>query len=246
MNARADIAGEPPEGALTAAEYVLGVLDADARRNAQARVQRDTAFAADVRAWERRLAPLIDQIVPVPVPLALWPRIQAAAGIAEPHQSRSSPDAPGWWHNLRLWRWLSAAGFAAAAASLAALFVATRTPVPMPIAPRELVATMQKDDGKALFTATIDATNGLLVVMPLGVDIPADRVAELWLIPPGDKPHSLGLIDARHARPVVVPPALRSALGAKALVAVSLEPPGGAPHGQPTGPIIAKGEIALL
>lgn len=244
MNTRADIAGEPPEGALTAAEYALGVLDAGARRAAQARAQRDAAFAADVRAWEGHLAPLLDEIAPVPVPFALWPKIQAATGIAA-----STPNAAReieWWQSLRLWRWLSAAGFTATAASFTALFLATRVPAPVPAPMQELVATMQQDDGKALFTATIDAASGKLIVMPLGVSIPADRVVELWLIPPGDKPHSLGLIDAQHAWPVVVPKALRSALAAKALVAVSVEPQGGAPQGQPTGPIIAKGEIALL
>ena len=245
MNTRADIAGEPPEGALTAAEYALGVLDAGARRAAQARAQRDAAFAADVRAWEGRLAPLLDEIAPVPVPFALWPRIQAATGIVAANTPNAARDSE-WWQSLRLWRWLSAAGFAATAASLAALFLVTRAPAPVPAPMPELVATMQQDDGKTLFTATIDAASGKLIVMPLGVSIPTDRVVELWLIPPGDKPHSLGLIDAQHAWPVVVPMALRSALAAKARVAVSVEPPGGAPQGQPTGPIIAKGEIALL
>jgi anti-sigma-K factor RskA len=246
MNTRAtDIGGEPPEGALTAAEYVLGVLDAARRRSAETRLQRDPAFAGEVDAWERRLAPLIDEIVPIPVPFALWPRIQAAVGIASSSASRSVEYPASFWQRLGLWRMLAASGFAAAAASLFALFLVMHEPMPRTTA-REFVATMTREDGKTLFTATIDAATGRLVVVPIMVDIPADRVAELWLIPPGDAPHSLGLVDPHHARPIVVPAALRTALGAKALVAVSLEPPGGAPHGQPTGPIIAKGEIALL
>ncbi|MGH8122644.1 MAG: anti-sigma factor domain-containing protein, partial [Rudaea sp.] len=152
------------------------------------------------------------------------------------------------WQSLRFWRWLSAGAFAAAAASLFALFFAAHAPQPIP-APqpgRELVATMAQDDGKALFVATIDAQSGKLVVLPISVTIPAGRVAELWLIPPGDVPHSLGLLDAQHAQPVSVPANLRAALGPKAIVAVTVEPPGGAPGGKPSGPIIAKGEIALL
>ena len=249
MNTRAsDIGGDPPEGALTAAEYVLGVLDAASRRNADARMQRDPAFAGEVVAWEQRLSPLIDEIVPVPAPFALWPRVQAAVGISLSSASSAAREpAATFWRRLGLWRTLSAGAFAAAAASLFALFLVLQHPRPMPLpAARELVATMTQDDGKALFAATIDATTGRLVIVPLAVDIPADRVAELWLIPPGDVPHSLGLLDPRHARPIIVPATLRAALAAKALVAVSLEPPGGAPHGQPTGPIIAKGEIALL
>ncbi|MEP6940255.1 MAG: anti-sigma factor [Rudaea sp.] len=241
-----DIAGEPPEGALTSAEYVLGVLDAAARRSAAARIDREPAFAAEVVDWERRLAPLIDEIVPVPVPFALWPRIQGALGMAPPpRRGESSP-----WQSVGLWRWLSAGGFAAAAASLFALFIATRAPeptvVPPPPAAHELVAKMTQDDGKALFVVTIDANTGKLVIQPLDVNIPANRVAELWIIPAGDVPHSLGLVDPQHPRPISIPAALQGALKAKSLVAVSLEPPGGAPHGAPTGPIIAKGEIALL
>jgi anti-sigma-K factor RskA len=247
MNTRAqDIGTEPPEGALVAAEYVLGVLDAASRGGAEARMRREPAFAAEVSAWELRFAPLIEQIVPVPPPLALWPRIQLAVGIA-PVASRSRSEGGSVWNSLGFWRWLTAGGFAAAAVSLFALFVATQQPKPaQPPAARELVATMTQDDGRALFATTIDAASGKLVIVPIGVSIPADRVAELWLIAPGDVPHSLGLLDPQHPRPITVPATLRGALAAKALVAVSLEPPGGAPHGSPTGPIIAKGEIAVL
>ena len=252
MNTRAsDMLREPPEGALTAAEYVLGVLDAAARRAAEIRLAREPAFAYDVAAWQRRLVPLIEEIFPVPAPLSLWPRIASAAGIqtGAPQTPRARTiDSPSLWQNLPFWRWLSAGAFAAAAASLAALFLLSRpTPqIPVPQPRPELVATMAQDDGKALFVATIDPSTGTLVVLPISVVIPAGRVAELWLIPPGDAPHSLGLVDAQHAQPVSVPASLRAALGPKAIVAVTLEPPGGAPGGKPSGPIIAKGEIALL
>jgi len=226
---------------------VLGVLDPAARRSAAARIDRDPTFAAEVSGWELRLAPLIDEIVPVPAPFALWPRIQAALGAAAPASRGEST----LWQSIGLWRWLSAGGFAVAAASLFALFIATRSPPTLhinlpPLPAAELVAKMTQDDGKALFVVTIDASSGKLVIQPLDVNIPAGRVAELWIIPAGDVPHSLGLVDARNPRPVSVPAALQGALKAKSLVAVSLEPPGGAPHGAPTGPIIAKGEIALL
>ncbi|MBS0516113.1 MAG: anti-sigma factor [Proteobacteria bacterium] len=238
-----DLPRDPPEGALGAAEYVLGLLDAAGHRAAHARLQRDAAFAREVSAWTARFAPLLEEIAAVPVALAVWPRIQVAAGLAAKPESTRTP-APSFWHNLGLWRWLTAAGFATAAASLATLFLAAPHLPPRNAA--AMVATMARDDGTAAFVASIDAANGKLVVLPVAAEIPADRVAELWLIPPGDAPHSLGLLDARHAREVIVPAALRGALGAKALVAVSLEPPGGAPAGKPTGPIVAKGEIALL
>lgn len=249
MNTRAsDLLREPPEGAMTAAEYVLGVLDAASRRDAETRIEREPAFAYDVAAWQRSFAPLIDEIVPVPVPLALWPRIRAAAGIADGSPATPRRDArSSLWQSLGFWRWLSAGAFGAAAASLAALFIAVHPGPQSPLqTAQELVATIAQDDGKALFVAMIDARSGRLVVQPLAVNIPAGRVAELWLIPPGDVPHSLGLLDPQHAHPIDIPANLRTALGAKAIVAVSVEPPGGAPEGKPTGPIIGKGEIAVL
>lgn len=249
MNTRAsDLLREPPEGALTAAEYVLGVLDAAARRAAQLRLAREPAFASEVTAWQSRLVPLIEEIVPVPAPLSLWPRIASAAGIRDRATPATRQADGSLLQSLRFWRWLSAGAFTAAAASLAALFFAAHAPQPIPVPQpgQELVATMAQDDGKALFVATIDPTSGKLVVLPISVVIPAGRVAELWLIPPGDVPHSLGLLDPQHAQPVSVPANLRAALGPKAIVAVTVEPPGGAPGGKPSGPIIAKGEIALL
>jgi anti-sigma-K factor RskA len=250
MNTRAtDMFRDPPEGALTAAEYVLGVLDAVSHRSAAARAAREPAFAYEVAAWQKRLTPLIEEIMPVPVPLSLWPKIRTAAGIADATSTvRDAGASTSFWQSLGFWRWLSAGGFAAAAASLAALFLAAHAPqtVSPPAAAQQLVATMAQDDGKALFVATIDPQKGTLVILPLAVSIPNGRVAELWLIPPGDAPHSLGLVDPLHAQPVSVPAALRAALGPKAIVAVTVEPPGGGPGGKPSGPIIAKGEIALL
>ena len=69
---------------------------------------------------------------------------------------------------------------------------------------------------------------------------------ELWLIPKGEKPHSLGLIDPNRPLKVEVPKELLDRVNADAILAVSLEPEGGSPTGQPTGPVIANGKLAQL
>jgi anti-sigma-K factor RskA len=43
-----------------------------------------------------------------------------------------------------------------------------------------------------------------------------------------------------------VPQDLLSRVNREAVLAVSLEPPGGSPTGQPTGPVIANGKLAQL
>ncbi len=63
---------------MTAAEYVLGTLPEPERAAAAARFASDPAFAAAVRAWEDRLAPLDRETAPVVPPPRLWDRLRAA------------------------------------------------------------------------------------------------------------------------------------------------------------------------
>jgi len=72
------------------------------------------------------------------------------------------------------------------------------------------------------------------------------RAMELWLIPAGDKPHSLGLISPARPVRIDVPRELAARMTPDTALAVSMEPPGGSPTGQPTGPVIASGKLASL
>ena len=72
---------------------------------------------------------------------------------------------------------------------------------------------------------------------------PADRSAELWVIAPGAAPRPLGLL-ARGARSAVpVGGTQRPTVAVGATLAVSIEPAGGSPTGQPTGPVVASGGL---
>jgi anti-sigma-K factor RskA len=66
------------------------------------------------------------------------------------------------------------------------------------------------------------------------------------VIPTGGKPHSLGLVDPGRPIKVIVPPELRPHVKADSVLAISVEPLGGSPTGQPTGPVIANGTLAAL
>jgi len=103
------------------------------------------------------------------------------------------------------------------------------------------------DDGTPGWLASVDKTQGkvLMVPVPAAADA-AGRAPELWLIPAGGAPRSLGLVSIDRAHTVAVPDALRDALVNGSVLAITLEPATGAPQGIPTGPIIAKGDIANL
>ena len=250
MNTPADdLDRDPPDDELLAAELALGVLDADARRAAQARVRDDAAFAARVAAWERRIGGLLDDVAPVPVPAHAWARLRERLGWAD-----VAPASAGLWGNLAFWRGLGFAGVAAAIAL--SIYVLRQSdgvapaPAPIVVAPPSVapapVVTLASAAGSATYLVTVDRKSGHVRVVPVPTTADADgRVPELWLIPPGQAPRSLGLVDTTWTREIDVPEDLRWALGEEvgSLLAVSLEPKGGAPQGVPTGPIVAKGGI---
>ena len=69
-----------------------------------------------------------------------------------------------------------------------------------------------------------------------------DKALELWAIPPGQAPHSFGLVSPEGLT------ALRRAQGLAGVqqLAITLEPPGGSPTGAPTGPVIMSGDVLKI
>jgi len=234
---------EPPGDDLLAGEYVLGVLDAAQRRDVRRRLESDPEFARRVTDWEWLLGPLTVGIEPAAVPAHVWPRIRARLGWGS--AETQSGEQSGWWQSVGLWRW--AAGVAAALAVAAIALDLTSHPVSRPLPPvARIVTVLAHDDGSPGWLATIDTSRGTLQTMPVpSAPDTQGRVPELWLIPPGRAPLPLGLLSTGRSLLITVPVALRSDLTTDAVLAVSLEPPGGAPNGVPTGPIIAKGMIRL-
>jgi anti-sigma-K factor RskA len=92
----------------------------------------------------------------------------------------------------------------------------------------------------------VDARRGTIAVVPAAYSADATRVPELWLIPADGKPRPLGILRADQTVTISVPSDLAPLTAQNAVLAVSLEPPGGSPTGQPTGPVIATGKLTNL
>ncbi|WP_028225365.1 anti-sigma factor [Paraburkholderia ferrariae] len=236
---------------LSGAEYALGVLDAHERRAVERAAEADPVLRAAIERWQDRLAPLAGDLRPLAVPARVWTRIERDLGFL-PARDTPPPAALAWWSNLRLWR-VVGVGASMAAVALAIVNVvvlreargpAPATPVALAPAGTYMVATLARPDGVAHWTATVDLRRSEMVIVPaVKPAIRADRATELWLIPPGEKPIALGVFPADAPARMSLPPAVVAQLSARAVLAVSIEPPGGSPTGQPTGPVVATGPM---
>ena len=223
-------------GKLIAAEYVLGVLGADERREVERRLAQDPALASEVAFWEERLGVLADAVTPVTPPQHTWSRIEAAIPAAAAARPTSL------WQSLTFWRGFGIASATLAAASIAAFAYFGFVPAARP----PLMATLAGSRGQPNFVAAVTATGDTLVVVPATLLTNDPRAIELWLILPNQRLRSLGLIQPGEPIRLTIPPDLAGHLTADATLAVSLEPPGGSPTGQPTGPVIASGKLTSL
>jgi len=222
--------GTLPDDDLLAAEYALGVLGGAERAQAATRIARDDRFAALVVAWEARLAPWAGEIDEVAPPPQIW---QAIAG------ALPAPPRRGMWESLAFWRIFAVASTLAAACLAAFLYLGVGGNIP------PLVATIE-GGGQRNFVATVDVTRATVAVVPASFSADATRVPELWLIPQGGKPFAVGVLRADRAVVIALPPPLLKIAASGATLAVSLEPPGGSPTGQPTGPVIGAGKLTSL
>jgi len=212
---------------LLAAEYALGALDGAEREAVRARAEADPAFGRAVEAWNHRLTPLSRLTGDAVPPPDLWARIAASTSTATiiPLQ------APR--RTLRFWQAGTAAALAIAA-GLAA-FILVRPPPP------QAVAVLTPANGAPVLLA-FAMPNGDLMVRPAGrlAQVPAGHDMELWALPAGAaRPHSMGVLPAAGREMPTMP-----ATGTRILV--SLEPKGGSPTGQPTGPVIYSGQLRRL
>jgi anti-sigma-K factor RskA len=89
----------------------------------------------------------------------------------------------------------------------------------------------------------VDLARGELVVEPIGIQPAPGKSHELWAVAGNAKPVSLGLV-TRDRRSIAQ---LGAAMRDKSItLAVSVEPEGGSPTGQPTGPVVLTGKLVPL
>ncbi len=240
MSEDAQIPHEPKdEDDLLAAEYVLGVLGAEDRARAAARVEQDLAFARLVVDWESRLSDMNSEFAEVAPPAAIKSAIDDRLFSSTPTVAAETTSL---WSSLAFWRGIS--GLALAGLAALAIVVFT-TPADRP-AGETLVASLSSEDRSAQFVAIYDTAKDTLSVTTTAGEKPTDRDYELWLIAGQKAPVSLGLIGSTGDHAPKLAEKLKADFGEGVTLAVSLEPLGGSTTGAPTGPVIALGPVKKI
>lgn len=232
-----------------AAEYVLGTLRGRARQRFERWMRADAAIAQAVVRWQARLAPMAQAVAPVTPPRRVWQAIERRIGARGIDSAKG-----GFWDNLAFWRALGLTATGSAAALLAAgVLLAPRAPEP---APAPVVLRVPSEGMPNAYLAVLSDPKSQRPVLVVSAAVKSDQLwvktldpaihvagksLELWALPKGAAPKSLGLVSAEDKAALKLVAAADQSLEDVPALAVSLEPRGGSPTGAPTGPVLFSG-----
>ena len=225
---------EPPEqdDDFSAAEIALGLAEGEDLTQSRARMMRDRSFALRVAGWQERFVAMTDAIDPV----APHKRVKRAV-LAELFPKVRVP------LSQRLWVWK---GLTLASVCLLAYLTIPQLRPENPAVPNTVYATqMASETSPMQVLAVMDPARGDIALRRLAGEAPAGRVLELWAILPDTAPISLGVLPEGEAVRVALPETLR-AQAASITLAITDEPQGGAPDGNPTGTVLAAGAVTEI
>jgi anti-sigma-K factor RskA len=219
-----------------AAEYVLGTLPLEERLAFEVALADDPVLRQAVAQWSARLQPLADSVAPVTPPAAL--RARLLAGIAPPLPPGRRP-----FNMIRWLAWTFGLSALAGAAAIALVFVFT--PRPQEVGG---YALLHRTDSAAhdVVAFQIDKQRRDMVILANAVAPQAGHDYELWVLPPGKPPLSLGVVKAGAREERALPAAAAGDMTDFANLAITVEPLGGSPSGAPTGPIVFVGMVRLM
>lgn len=226
-----------------AAEYVLGTLQGPARVRFQQLMMEHRALRKTVWHWERGLNGLGEALPEQSLRPEVWERIKTRLGLIGQEGGSDNvvplPARPA-KKPARSWQWL--AGLSTAAAIVLAVLLVWRPGVIDP-EPAQQLAVVQSEEAEPLWFIEV-VKSAIRVRATSQLDPRADRDYELWLVAAdGRAPVSLGLLPKRGQAELPRSDLLNQV--EVAALAVSLEPLGGSPTGQPTTVLYTAKPVSL-
>ncbi|HXF78179.1 MAG TPA: anti-sigma factor [Usitatibacter sp.] len=212
-----------------AAEYVLGTLRGPARARFASLASRDAAVAGAMRRWEAAFAPLAQRVAPIDPPERVWRAIE----------SRIAPAAS---RRASFWKPFGVVMGGVASVMLAFFLWLSLAPAPEPM----FEAMLMSPDHTPRMVVAMFKPDGLRVKMMHPWKNMPGKSLELWAIPKEGSPRSLGMVSNEAPETMVHVAENDPRLADAKAFAVSLEPMGGSPTGQPTGPVLCSGAITAV
>ncbi|TQS73382.1 hypothetical protein ERN12_06490 [Rhodobacteraceae bacterium] len=222
------------DDSILAAEYVLRVLPSDEEAAFVARLNAEPQLRAEVFGWEARFAALTDDVAEVMPPAHARKALLARVG----------PDVGRSKGGRMIWGWLSGAVVAMGLAAVVLVpGLVERTTTSGGFDP-EMHADLKTSTDVLFIQAGYDAHSGMLRIIREAAQPQADHSMELWLIPKGGQPISLGLMpDEKDAMMPMKADMSDMMMHEGGMIAVTAEPLGGSPSGVPTGEVLASGPL---
>jgi anti-sigma-K factor RskA len=215
-------------------EYIVGTLRGPARRRFEALLESEPRIALRLRLLQSRFEPGLRGVDAIEPSARVWRNLSRSL---ELHRYRTPwHRRSGFWKG---WAWASTASLAILLGVQAYRYEPQTGPAAGPA-----LAHLTGKEGYAGVSAQLSA-DGRALILHASRPVLAgpNQSYELWLIPAGGKPIPvavLGNLDATFPIPVEQ----RGQLHAGTTLAVSTEPAGGSPTGQPTGTVILAGTIS--
>ena len=206
-----------------ASEYVLGTLRGLARRRFERWRTSTPLVDQRCRFWEERLMRLAKDLTPVQPPAHVWPAIQRRLKLTTPRPA------------LRRMRSFALAASVLLVVGLAGLLYWRSHQT----IHATFVSTISAKSGEHVWELEVFGNLDRLVAHAARLPArPAGRDYELWALPKGGAPVSLGVLPSEGTSSRILTAIQKRALAISSQVAVSIEPLGGSPTGQPTGDIV--------
>ncbi len=249
---------------MLATRYAVGTMRGAARRRFENYARQSATVRARILLWQERMAALMELPAPVYPNPNVWKRIENSLQSMPQRILQASPKLQLLQTKLAHLRrqlvwWRAGAAFAGVAAvvgvvvSLQGLQNLEGRGQQIAQLEKQLqqqseqqkvqyVAVLADDKSDASVLVTFDPEKKRLVLQRVGgYQEAADKSLQLWALPPGQAPQSLGVMgNDKVLKLTAAPDNLKNV----PTLAISLEPKGGVPSSTgPTGPVLFKGAL---
>jgi anti-sigma-K factor RskA len=247
-----------------ALRYAIGILRGGARRRLEAYARQNASVRARILLWQERIVSLMELPAPAHPSPNVWKRIENSLQTVPKRVLQASPQLQQLQSKIAKLRqhlvwWRAGAAFAGVAAVVGTLvtfqsmqslegrgeqIAQLEKQLQQQAAQQQIqyVAVLADEKADASVLVTFDPDKKRLLLQRVGgYQEAADKSLQLWALPPGQAPQSLGVMGADKVLKLTAAP---EQIKNVPTLAISLEPKGGVPSSTgPTGPVLFKGAL---